>query len=357
MSYTAGPTDAQRQQAANEHFSEWYQWILLGVLGVLTLRNLFLRLFEHLRLRRVTRRPTPSPSLEEKGSRLPSSTSNSGSYRAPFLVRIDSWAFHPVFYQLTLVKHFFIAAVLGVNLPFLLVTSTNVKPPFSAYLNTPHEVALRAGFMALSQSPAVFALMGRNSVVGYLIGISYQSLRFAHKVFATTWILLAVYHWLGMTLSTLAWSGRTGVVGLYSMDIAPFGIITLIGLLISGLFSISWFRRRQYEIWLLLHQPAAIIILVGVYHHAPPLRHFTYTSIALWSFERFLRLIQFVDLSLLLTRFRVRRPLIKARATLVHGAIVLRVSNESGDWGAGQHCYIDELPHDLPPLPSPRSGS
>ncbi|GAA6012427.1 hypothetical protein JCM10207_007083 [Rhodosporidiobolus poonsookiae] len=336
---TFGGAENARQSAANVHFSEWYQYIWLGVLGVLILRNVALHTYEYLHARRLEHEIRQSPSLDEKGGVASKETSRSQLYTAPLLVKIDSWAFRPVVYQLTRVKLAFIAAVLAVNIPFLVVVSTSVKPPRSTYLNVPHAVALRAGFMALAQSPAVFALMGRNSVIGWLTGISYQSLRFAHKVFATAWILLALVHWLGMTFSNLTWAGHTGVVGLYSMPIARFGIITLIGLVFTGLFSLPWFRRRQYEIWLLIHKGAAIVILVGVYHHAPPLRHFTYTAIALWAFERATRLVQFFSLELLL-RFRARRPLVKATATLVHGAIVLRVPNAKGGWKAGQHVYI-----------------
>ncbi|GAA5860738.1 hypothetical protein JCM8547_005519 [Rhodosporidiobolus lusitaniae] len=329
-----------RQAHYNEYFTEIYQYILLAVFGALIVRNVVLRLVDLYHVSQLSLETTRSPSLDEKGgTRPPSSSTATRTYKAPLVERVDPWAFHPVVWQLNPVKLFFIAAVIGVNLPFLVVVSTSVKPPKSTYLNVPHAVALRAGFMALAQSPAVFALMGRNSIVSWLTGLSYQTLRFAHKVFALVWIGLGVVHWLGMTFSNFTWAGYTGVVGLYSMDIARYGILALLGLVFIGLFSIPWFRRRQYQIWLLIHQAMAIVILVGVYYHAPPLHHFTYASIALWAFERLLRLLQFFSLNLLL-KLDAKKPLVKARATLVHGAIVLRVPNKKGNWGAGQHAYI-----------------
>ncbi|GAA6034231.1 hypothetical protein JCM8097_003797 [Rhodosporidiobolus ruineniae] len=347
MSYAAG-TDNARQTRYNEHFQEWYQFVWLGVLGALIVRNFVLCIVEYFhdrRLRRETTQPRSS-SFEEKASRSPtSSTIGQGYYRPSFLIRVDDWAFHPLVFGLTPVKLAFIAAVLAVNLPFLVVVSTTVKPPKSTYLNVPHAVALRAGFLALAQSPAVFALMGRNSLIAALTGISYQSLRFAHKVFASAWILLAVVHWLGMTLSNLTWAGKEGVAGLYKMYIVRFGLVCLIALILIGISSFNFFRRRQYEIWLLLHQAFAVCILVGVYHHAPALRSYTYASISLWALERLLRLLQLFSVDVLaplrlsLTG-RPKWPLVRARATLVHGAVVLRIEGRGRKWGAGQHVYV-----------------
>ncbi|GAA5949993.1 hypothetical protein JCM21900_001354 [Sporobolomyces salmonicolor] len=328
--------EVERQDAANAHFQERYQWVLLGVMGVLMLRRASRAFLYRRPCANLAQGGDDTASATEKGVAADIEGGHRASYRPTTLVKLDSWAMHPVLGALTPVKLFLISAVIGVNLPFILVTSTSIRGPHTAQVNTPHAVALRCGWMAIAQAPAVFSTMGRVNLVSFLTGIQYQSVRFAHKVFACAWLVLAVTHWLGMTLSNLKWKGHDAVAALYREYFVRFGIVTLIGLLVACLFSVRFFRRRLYEAWLILHQASGIIILTGVYHHAPPVRPYTYAAIALWALERLLRIFQLFSL----LQFRPRRPVTKARATLAHGAITLLVPFPRGSWEAGQHAYI-----------------
>ncbi|GAA5859135.1 hypothetical protein JCM1840_003767 [Sporobolomyces johnsonii] len=329
-------SEVDRQDAANAHFQERYQWVLLGVIGVLMLRRASRALVYRRHCANLARDDDDTASATEKGAAAAKEGGQPASYRPSTLVKLDGWARHPILWDLTPVKLFLIAAVIGVNLPFILVTSTSIRGPHTAKVNTPHAVALRCGWMAVAQAPAVFSTMGRVNLVSFLTGIPYQSVRFAHKVFACAWLVLALTHWLAMTLSNLKWKGHDAVAALYREYVVRFGIVTLIGLLMTCLFSVRFFRRRFYEAWLILHQASGIIILTGVYHHAPPVRPYIYAAIALWALERLLRLCQLFSL----LQFRPRRPVTKARATLSHGAITLLVPSPRGRWEAGQHAYI-----------------
>lgn len=62
-------------------------------------------------------------------------------------------------------------------------------------------VALRCASMAVAQMPIVFSLTGRNSVVELLTGISYQQLRFSHKLFGYLFVFLILIHFLGILLA------------------------------------------------------------------------------------------------------------------------------------------------------------
>ncbi|ORY79769.1 ferric reductase NAD binding domain-domain-containing protein [Leucosporidium creatinivorum] len=253
-------------------------------------------------------------------------------------MRFEGLLLHPIGKTGSPLEILIVSAVLAVNLGFLTAISTDVRPPISAYLNVPHAVALRSGYMALAQAPAVFALTGRNTLVQLLTGVDYQHLRFVHKTLGATWFLLALVHWLGMTLSSLSWSGTAGVAGLYSLDIVPFGILTLVGLSTSVTSSLWLVRRYAYEAFVVFHLIGALVILVGVFYHAEPLRPYTYSAIALWSTERLLRLLRFATFPSIL-RLQPRSPIYKGTATLVHGAIILRVPNPS-PWSPTQHCYL-----------------
>lgn len=61
-----------------------------------------------------------------------------------------------------------------------------------------------------------------------------------------------------------------------------------------------------------------------------------YAAAAVWAFERAVRLVAHV-MRFCHSRLVVRRPLVKAEATLQDGAIKLAVPFGVGSWKAGQH--------------------
>lgn len=104
----------------------------------------------------------------------------------------------------------------------------------------------------------------------------------------------------------------------------------IVGLILLCVFSLRPIRMRFYETFLVAHVTGVILVLVGIIYHVPSLRVWLYVPLGFWIFERVMRLVQTCSLSLLL-QLKFRSPLVKASATLIEGAVVLRVPFK-GEW-------------------------
>mgnify|MGYP003876220857 CR=1 FL=1 len=225
--------------------------------------------------------------------------------------------------------------------------------PQESVWNTIHVVALRCGWMSMAQLPAVIALTGRNSLVQFLTGIEYQHLRFAHKCLAVWMALLGVVHTLDATIANFKYFGGAGVEQLYLHNyLGQTGIAMIVGLFLLCFFSWRAVRMRWYEVFLVAHVLGVIMVLVGIIYRTPlfsalsrsepsshpsslhtdvpSLKVWLYVPLGFWIFERVARALQLVSISLL-CKLQFRAPLVKARATLIEGAIVLHVPFK-GEW-------------------------
>lgn len=113
----------------------------------------------------------------------------------------------------------------------------------------------------------------------------------------------------------------------------------LVFLLVNCVFGLKWLRRRCYEVFLALHVIGAALILAGTWYHRPITQSWVYAAVGIWVAERALRLLHHF-VSLHGRRIAVRAPVVKAKASVVAGAIKLAVPARGQTWAAGQHCYI-----------------
>lgn len=173
---------------------------------------------------------------------------------------------------------------------------------------------------------------------------------------------------------SLSWNGAVGVAGLYNLGIVRFGILVRIpssmerARLTLSLCANSRRThhrggeqptrsalrlprvRRASPHWRHRHPCGGVLPLARVsstlrvlpdlsrFADAEPPRPYTYSAIPLWSAERLLRLLRFVTFPSIF-RLRARSPVYQTTATLVHGAIILRVPNTS-PWSAAQHSFL-----------------
>ncbi|KAL8292993.1 hypothetical protein RQP46_000687 [Phenoliferia psychrophenolica] len=337
---TVAPTtspipESVRQLNATNTVLIAYQGIILGVLALLTVRNMVQSVKRRIRKRKLAAEAT-GPITSANFKRLEAEYS-----QIPAGAALDKWLYLPLKsnwwcglenpLQLCIFIFFF-----AIHVTFILIIDTDFRGPEDKTWNTIHVVALRCGFLALAQFPAIFALTGRNSVVQSLTGIEYQHLRFVHKLLACWMGLLAVIHTIDASVAQLVWVGGKGVAKLYGESyLGKTGIAMLVGLVCIMVFSIRRVRMMNYEVFLIFHILGAILMVVGLHYHAPSLVLYTWLAIGFWVYERLTRILQlFMN-----RRFRFRAPLVQARAVLIEGAIVLRVPFK-GTWKPGQHAYL-----------------
>ncbi|KAL8277634.1 hypothetical protein RQP46_009907 [Phenoliferia psychrophenolica] len=336
-------SESSRQQSASIAFITAYQYIWVGVVLALALRNLVCIILDR---RRATQLAMELDSeISEKLDVESLAESVASRVHTPTRFgRFDSWMYHPVSARpwasgISPLRIFVVLFICSINIGFTLAISTAVRGPQSVYINTAHQFAMRCGIMALANAPPVFALMGRNGIVSFITGIDPQHLRFAHKTFGYALVALTLTHLTAATSVSYIWSGDAGIIGLYTMSYIQWGAAGVFGSIITAFFSMPYIRRRQYEIFIVTHVSGAIMILVGIQYHVPSLCAWTYSAIGFWAFERFGRIVQLFSLRLLL-RLKIRSPIIRAHAELVHGAILLRVPAPAGGWSPGQYAYL-----------------
>lgn len=113
------------------------------------------------------------------------------------------------------------------------------------------------------------------------------------------------------------------------------GIAAMVGGFVSVVVAIHAIRNRTYEVFLCLHIMGAVLMLMGSFYHRPIMEPWVHAAAAIWAFERAVRIMMSV-----LDRFHskviLRTPVVRAEASLQHGAIKVSVPF-SGTWKAGQH--------------------
>ncbi|GAA6007228.1 hypothetical protein JCM10207_001553 [Rhodosporidiobolus poonsookiae] len=330
-----------RQQQANRDFAEAYQYIIVAVVALLALRNVARIVARRNRAWRLVLQKINALQMEKLGQ--PKGTQPLG-HRATWSAKVDAVVFLPLRSRWAMglenpLQVFLVVASLAINTGFVLAITMDYHGPQNSTWNTLHVIALRCGWMSMAQLPAVIALTGRNSLVQFLTGIEYQHCRFAHKLLAIWMAVLGVIHTIDATMAQMKYFSGAGVETLYLHNyLGQTGIAMLVGLFLVCFFAWRPIRMRFYELFLVAHVIGAIMIMVGIIYHVPSLAVWLYVPLGFWIFERVARALQLMSISLL-AKLQFRAPLIKARATLIEGAVVLRVPYK-GEWSAGQHAYL-----------------
>ncbi|RAH76937.1 hypothetical protein BO86DRAFT_442129 [Aspergillus japonicus CBS 114.51] len=138
---------------------------------------------------------------------------------------------------------------------------------------------------------------GRNNIFLWSTGWSYGTFSVFHRHIALVATLEAVVHSIGYTVQ---WN-------VYSSDYIPalkdlyfvLGIVATIIMCLMILFAILPIRQRFYELFLLIHIAFAVVLLYCLYIHTAQIGAVYYSGylwppVAIWSFDRFLRLVRLV---------------------------------------------------------------
>ncbi|GAA6027262.1 hypothetical protein JCM8097_002536 [Rhodosporidiobolus ruineniae] len=335
----ADKLEKARQKAASLHLVNVYTWILAGVVGLFVLRNLLLQTQLFIARRRAAKRDRTAAS--EK-----SSDKGAGSVlygEKPVLLRVsdsvDRFFTRPLVGDWTVIRFVLVIGFIALNVGFCLKTSVTLITPNSAGSSLPRAFSRRCGRIAVATYPWLFMFAGRNNIISKLTGFSYQETRFYHILFGAMSFVLSFIHTFAYIAHFTLYQGMEALAEDYTELYFKMGIAALIFLFLNCLFGLKWIRRRSYEIFLLLHIAGAAIILAGSWYHRPIIQDWVYATVAIWLFERLTRIVFHVS-SLVKSRFIVRSPVVRARATVSNGAIKLSVPWTGGDWHPGAHAYL-----------------
>lgn len=207
-------------------------------------------------------------------------------------------------------------------------------------------VGFRAAWVSVTQLPLIYILSGKANIITILTGISYERLNWLHRWVARTMFLTLIVHW---SFFFTEWSIADFVsLELALMPMVKYGFgawATLGWMVLTGL---GFFRTLCYELWLLQHIAAAMVLLWLVHSHVPSYAQYNvWFAVGVVVFDRLVRTLRTVVVNLHLFSKRHesgtpgRRFGYETEVTaLSHEFIHVKVRNVDLTWRPGQHVYL-----------------
>jgi ferric-chelate reductase len=196
-------------------------------------------------------------------------------------------------------------------------------------------IAVRAAWLGVAQIPLLILLAGKNNLIGFITGLSYERLNVLHRWVARVLLLLITIHfasqnigWDQYGLRQLEWSTDT---------CPPTGIAAYSILLWINLSTLVPFRNFSYEFFVLQHLITFFGFIIAVMMHLPTTalysRTYIYIGIGLYLLDRILRTARYA--------YHNIRP---GRATLtaLDGGVT-RICVETKQlkkWTPGSHVFV-----------------
>ncbi|GAA97910.1 uncharacterized protein L969DRAFT_52911 [Mixia osmundae IAM 14324] len=297
-----------------DHRDAYYYYTFAGIMGLLALRYVF-QLVAHRKARTFTSLATLS------------------AVQVSVFDRPLGWGFN-------LQRLLFLALVLVLNVVFAAVTFV-----------IPHDmddttslISLAFGRMVFVNLPFVYALAGRNSIFGLVTGLSYQTLRWFHIALSYIMVIFSIIHAALFTTAILI-EGRSVYVEQLGETYFRWGIVAMV--VMSIMSFLAFFRARAYEFHLIAHVSGSAITLAALWYHWSYLDQFIYASIAVWGFDRALRILRVAYIhfvSPLLSSGKI--GFIQARVMPHQDALLVSVPARAMSWSLGSHAYLQFYTND-----------
>lgn len=209
------------------------------------------------------------------------------------------------------------------------------------------DIAYRAGALGVAELPLIFLLAGKQNLVGYVIGSSYERLNWLHR-----WV--ARIFWITITIHMSFWFrswGRFNYIGrkLQIDYLTQTGFACYIILTAIVLSSFLPIRRLSHEVFYVLHVVLFAGLMGAIYLHLTDSKIYFWVSVVIFFVDRFLRLCVagWVNLSFLHGKSKVWAN--AATLTPLPGNVTrLSIPQPVFKWQPGQHMFVSC--HSLVPL-------
>ncbi|KAF2083679.1 hypothetical protein K490DRAFT_51054 [Saccharata proteae CBS 121410] len=156
-------------------------------------------------------------------------------------------------------------------------------------------VSDRTGVMAISNLPWLWLFAGRNNVFLWATGWKFSTFNLFHRHIARVATLEAIVHAAGYTHQYLK-------KGTYEEQLAKlymqFGVVAVVAMGCLLITSVVWIRRKFYESFLLAHILLAVVVVIALFYHVAhedgEYNPYLWPLVAIWSFDRLLRIIHLI---------------------------------------------------------------
>ncbi|KAJ5150583.1 FAD-binding 8 [Penicillium coprophilum] len=149
----------------------------------------------------------------------------------------------------------------------------------------------RTGVLSYACLPALWLFSGRNNVFIQLTHFSVQSFTMFHRHIAWVCTILAVVHSINYSVLFAEYVGRYWIA--WKEEYWYMGVVATILLCFMLVQSMTFFQRRWYETFLMLHIVFAIVVVVALFQHTSfngrEWVGYLWTPVGLWVLERLAR--------------------------------------------------------------------
>lgn len=154
------------------------------------------------------------------------------------------------------------------------------------------KIADRTGIMVLYFIPLLILFGGRNNFMSWISGWTQSRFLIIHRWIGRISTILILVHAVGMT-----YNGK-GIGAYYKRNsrmFVQFGYVAFIAGLIMCVHGMIIWRKKQYELFVLLHNVLAIIFIAGSWRHVgidEGYGMYMYAATAVWCFDKFVRIVR-----------------------------------------------------------------
>ncbi|KAG6012106.1 hypothetical protein E4U54_007723 [Claviceps lovelessii] len=159
-------------------------------------------------------------------------------------------------------------------------------------------VSDRTGIISFANFPVVWLFGMRNSAAIWLTGWDFGTCNNFHRWIARIATLQAVVHSVGYTVLAFQEGGWEYFVGYWTHMYWVVGEVATVVMCALVVCSIYWFRRKNYELFLVLHIVMSVVVLVTMLGHVSIFNGeydvLFWVPVFLWVFDRAMRVLRIV---------------------------------------------------------------
>lgn len=208
-------------------------------------------------------------------------------------------------------------------------------------------IGYRCGFVTIAQLPLIFLLAGKNNLIGYVTGVSYERINWLHRWCARCLLLTATIH-MGYFFADWAPYNYIGTQ-LKENTLAWKGMVAWAMLMWIVLSSMTPIRGWCYEVFVLQHLVSFAVMIGFIYIHTPVEVHvYIWVPVALWWFDRVARVSRIVYANISWFHPRQRKNghiegFLTCKAEfmpLPHNTTRIVIKDPPISWRPGQHVFL-----------------
>ncbi|KIV87606.1 hypothetical protein PV11_03140 [Exophiala sideris] len=216
---------------------------------------------------------------------------------------------------------------------------------FTEAMQTWRYVADRTGTVCYAMLPFLWMFAGRNNIWLWLTGWKFSTFNIFHRHIARVATITAAVHAISHTRAFWLNLGESSTSTWAAWQVTHPDAIASMGLLV--VLSSMWFRKKFYELFLLVHIALGVIVVVALFYHTKifegEYEPYLWPLVAIWTFDRFARIVRLVYCNLHV-RLSGGPVTTSTTATYFNDGDVIRLEVSPGSHmlkpGPGQHYFI-----------------